>query len=96
VPLGLATLVWDWDDTTKTAIVPRNVKLACLHQADSILAGDREARLDAQRDGLIQQSVGGLSEQYAPGNARNLAEQTICRQAMNLLQPYVLKQGVIL
>src|SRR3954465_12912749 len=31
--------VWDWDDATHTAVVPRDVNVAVLYEAGAILAG---------------------------------------------------------
>ncbi|QOV90890.1 DnaT-like ssDNA-binding protein [Humisphaera borealis] len=92
---AIAEQVWDWDDTTKTAVVPRNVKLAVLHQANAILLGERAARLDAQHDGLASQDVGSLKESYRPA-AGGGREKNLVRQAADLLRPYRLKSGRIL
>src|SRR5215204_3917408 len=45
-------VVWDWDFATNQAVVPLDVKLAVLHQADAILAGTREPRIALQHDGV--------------------------------------------
>jgi hypothetical protein len=47
-----AAAIWDWDSTSNAATVPRKVKLATLHEANSILDGQRAAMLDAQHNGL--------------------------------------------
>lgn len=97
--LGLPTEIWDWDADASPprAIVPRNVKLACLYQADSVLAADRDGRLDAQHDGLLAQSTGSLSEQYASaGSGGGQAWRSLCRKAAELLGQYRLKGGRIL
>ena len=58
--------VWQYDTAVDAPTVPHQVELACLLEADSILAGSRAVRLEAQHDGLASQSVGGMSESYRP------------------------------
>lgn len=84
--------VWDWNATTNTAMVPAKVQLACLYQADSILKGDREDRLQATADGLTQQGVGTMSEQYQPGGVAS----TLCLRAQKIMENYRLRSGRIL
>lgn len=50
-PVGRAQ-VWDWDLATNAAVVPQNVKLACLYQAESILNGKRLRTEEAQHEGI--------------------------------------------
>ena len=76
--------IWDWDSATNTAIVPPYVKLAVLHQADSILDGAREARLKDQHDNVSGQSADGLSETYG-GKASRL-----CARAYEIMKEYQL------
>src|SRR4051794_30681562 len=82
--------VWDWDDGTHAAVVPRDVKAAVLYQADAILAGSREARLAAQHDGVVYELTGSLAESYkrttGPG-----ATTGLCRPAWVLLRKYRLR-----
>lgn len=101
IPRGLADTVWDWDDSASAAIVPLKVKQAVVYQANAILDGTRAGRLDAQHDGLLQQSVGGLSEQYGKGGAGGISglgggPSPLCRQAAALMVTYRLRQGRVL
>jgi hypothetical protein len=87
--------VWDWDDAAQVAIVPEDVLLAVLLQADTVLAGDREARLASQHDGVVYDQTGSLAESYkqteGPGVTTGL-----CRAAWVLLRKYRLKSGRML
>jgi hypothetical protein len=86
--------VWDWDDVAQEAVVPEDVRLAVLLQADADLAGDREARLAAQHDGVVYDQTGALAESYkqteGPGVTTGL-----CRAAWVLLRKYRLKSGAL-
>lgn len=94
---GYADQVWDWDWDNNVAIVPRNVKLAVLHEANSIIAGVRDAKLDARHDGLLSQSVGGMSESYAQISATdNNGNPVLCRDADRLSRMYALRSGKLL
>jgi hypothetical protein len=88
-------VVWDWDSTANAAVVPARVKRACLIEADSILAGTRDDRLDAQHDGLASQSVGPHAESYRPPASGGVggAASSLCRRAYELMQPYRLVSG---
>lgn len=87
---GGGAVVWDWDASENAAVVPQDVLLATLYQADSILAGDREERLDARHDGVASQSADGLSESFA-GEA-----PVLCRRAHRLMEQYRLRSGELL
>ena len=86
--------VWDWDAATNAATVPEDVRLAVLIQADANLAGEREARLAAQHDGVVYDQTGALAESYkqteGPGVTTGL-----CRAAWVLLRKYRLKSGAL-
>jgi hypothetical protein len=93
------TLVWDWDPTTNTAVVPDQVKLAECLQAESILAGDREERLQAIADGVVSQQVGSLAESYAGGRngaAAATEASPLCERAKRIMQKYRLRSGRLL
>ena len=62
MPAGGA-VVWDWDSATHQPVVPRDVKLAVLFQADSLLANAASRGL-AQHDGVVYQLTGTLAESY--------------------------------
>ena len=83
--------VWDWDEDNDVAVVPEDVKVACLQQADSILKGKRAKRLAAQHDGVASQGVGSLSESYT-----GRAPQKLCFEAYELLKKYELRSGQLL
>ena len=87
--------VWDWDPGLNAAVVPEDVLLAVVLQADANLAGDREARLAAQHDGVVYDLTGSVAESYkqteGPGVATGL-----CRPAWVLLRKYRLRSGRVL
>ena len=93
---GVVTgVVWDWDPGANAPVVPRDVKLAVLYQADSIVAGAREPRLSAQHDGVVYQLTGTLAESYKrvpkPGVTTGL-----CRRAWMLVRQFRLRGGRLL
>jgi hypothetical protein len=89
---ALANKIWDWDATTSTAVVPAKVQLACLHQADSILKGDRDGRLQSLADGMTQQGIGTMSEQYQNGSDASV----LCMRAKMIMDNYRLRSGRML
>ena len=90
-------IVWDWDETTDEAVVPQDVLMAVLYQADANLAGAREARLSAQHDGVVYDlnTTTGDAESYkrttGPGVTTGL-----CRPAWMLMRKYRLRSGKLL
>jgi hypothetical protein len=97
-PAGGATasrVVWDWDFATNQAVIPLDVKLAVLHQAEAILAGTREPRIALQHDGVVYDQTGSLAESYkqttGPGVATGL-----CRRSWVLMRQYRLRGGRLL
>jgi hypothetical protein len=93
--------VWDWDTDANEAIVPRQVKLACLFEANSILDNTRDVALQRAADGLASQSVGGMSESYfdparlGAGQAAD-GSAKLCLDAEMQLAKYRLRSGQIL
>lgn len=87
-------VVWDWDSAHNVPVVPRDVKLAVLFQAESLLANAREPRLSAQHDGVVYQLTGTLAESYkqTPGPG---VRTGLCRRAWVLLRQYRLRSGRI-
>lgn len=87
--------VWDWDSDANEAVVPDDVLVAVLVQADAVLAGDREPRLAAQHDGVVYDQTGSVAESYkqteGPGVTTGL-----CRAAWVLLRKYRLQGGKVL
>ena len=94
-PPADGSTVWDWDPTAAAAVVPRDVRLAVLYQADSVLAGEREPRIAAQHDGVVYDLTGTLAESYkqttGPGVRTGLA-----RRAYTLMRKYRLRGGRLL
>ena len=92
---AVGRVVWDWDFATNHAVVPLDVKLAVVHQADAILAGDREPRIAAQHDGVVYDLTGSIAESYkqteGPGVATGL-----CRAAWVLMRKYRIRSGQVL
>lgn len=91
---GWTDTVWDWDTAHNVAVVPPNVLLAVLYQANWILGGVGEERLNEQHAGVVATSGGGISEQYdktAEGPRTGL-----CRRSYQLLWPYRLVSGRLL
>ena|SRR5688500_11416724 len=89
-------IVWDWDELTSEAVVPDDVRIAVLYQADANLAGTREARLAAQHDGVVYDlDAAGDAESYkrttGPGVTTGL-----CRAAWMLMRKYRLRSGKLL
>lgn len=90
-PGGTGVDYWDYDHATGAVVVPLNVRVACLRQADAILGGDREAARAKQRLGLASQSAGGRSESYV--TAQTAAEVMLCVEARAMLHRYKLRMG---
>jgi hypothetical protein len=84
--------IWDWDADTSTAIVPDDVLRATLYQADAILAGARQPRIDAQHDGVVYELTGGLAESYkaTPGQG---VRTGLCHHAWLLMRRFRLRSG---
>ncbi|MDB5297267.1 MAG: hypothetical protein JWO31_3250 [Phycisphaerales bacterium] len=82
----------DDDGAEVPAGVPDAVRLATLHQADSILAGVREPRLDAQHDGVVYALDTPRAESYkaTPGPG---VPTGLCRRAWALVRRYRLRGG---
>src|SRR5688572_2126860 len=92
---AVGRVVWDWDFATNQAVIPLDVKLAVLHQAEAILAGTREPRISLQHDGVVYDQTGSLAESYkqttGPGAATGL-----CRRSWVLMRQYRLRGGRLL
>jgi hypothetical protein len=101
-----ATVVWDWDSATNAAVVPPDVKTACLYQADSLLQWikgrtQRERTLDDQHDGVTYNRAGDVGQSYrsvrTPDRPGPDGVRTgICRRSWELLERYRLKAGRLL
>lgn len=86
------SVVWDVDAATGAPIVPLDVRRAVVCQADAILGGARNARLDAQHDGVVYQLIEGAAESYK-STAGPGVQTGLCREAYALLRQYRLKSG---
>lgn len=82
--------IMDWDSDTQTAVVPAKVLRACLLEANSILAGLRDDRMDALHDGIASQSIGSASEAYFQGTG---PKPVLCRAAHQLMIKYSARSG---
>lgn len=83
---------WDDDrivdqDAAGAAVVPANVLLAVLWEADSILADDRRERMSARHDGVSSQGADGMQEAYGG------AVHALCWEAWQLMERYRLRGG---
>lgn len=87
----VSAVVWDLD-SAGNVIVPESVFLAVLHQADSILAADRDERLQAIRDGLTSQKIGSLAETYSEAVVARGAP-VLCARAEQFMNQYRLVSG---
>lgn len=85
-------VVWDWDAAAGRPVVPADVCRAVLCEADSILAGVREPRIDAQHDGVVYKLGGGEAESFkaTPGPG---VPTGLCRRAWMLMRKYHLRSG---
>ena len=87
------SVIWDWDAATNTVVVPPDVLTAEVLQADSILAGDRQDRLQAITDGLTGQAAGSLSENYL---RMATDPQPMCVRAARIMGRFRLRSGAML
>lgn len=84
--------VWDWDTDAQQAVVPQNVKLAVLYEADSIAAGTLDRVRNAIASGLASQSTGSLSEAYNTALA-GVSAMALCPESERLMSRYKLATG---
>lgn len=89
--IGAGDCVWDWNHAEKKPCVPLPVLQAVIVQADSILRGDREDRVNAIHDGVRGQSSGPVREDY---DSRAMGVVTpLCHRAWHLVERYKLVSG---
>lgn len=91
--------VWDYDPVAKAAIVPTNVKRACVLQANAILDGKLYKALDDMALGVASRQAGSVSVSYRdPAQLIALlgGMGSLCRPAGNLMKFYQIRQGRIL
>ena len=89
--------IWDWDDVTKSAVVPAAVKQACLIEADEILQdlrgkSQRWRRLDEQHQGVTFDQAGAAAEAYRKGTP-SAGRSGLSRRAYELLRRFRLASG---
>lgn len=94
---GAAEVVWDWDATAGAAVIPPDVKAACLVEADEILQdvkgkSQRWRRLDEQHQGVTFDLTGSMAEAYRKGTAP-AGRTGLSRRAFDLLSRYRLVTG---
>lgn len=92
--LNVGDEIWDLDSDSNV-IVPLEVRLAEIYEADAIL-GDpgRAERLQAIADGVTSQSNSGMSESY--GQMKSDGTPKLCNEAENLLRRFKLTSGQML
>ncbi|HRK31696.1 MAG TPA: hypothetical protein PLD59_11510 [Tepidisphaeraceae bacterium] len=88
--------VTDWDDDTDTAVVPVNVKMAELYEAESIIAGDFDRITHAIATGIVSQSTGSLSESYRQSSGELQSALRLHPETTRLLSRYLLRSGRLL
>ena len=93
--LPATAMIWDYDDATQDAVVPADVKQATLIQADAILTGTRDARLDLQHDGVVYDQNGADAESYRRSTGMGLPTG-LCRRAWLMIRHYRIKTGRLL
>lgn len=93
--LPATAIVWDYDEALGAAVVPSDVKRATLLQADAILTGARDARLDLQHDGVVYDQEGSDAESYRRSTGQGLPTG-LCRRAWLLIRHYRIKTGRLL
>ena len=93
--LPATAIIWDYDDAMAVAVVPGDVLLATLLQADAILTGARDARLDLQHDGVVYDQDDSSAESYRRSTGAGLPTG-LCRRAWLLIRHYRIKTGRLL
>ena len=88
---GGAAVIWDWNEGSQAAVVPVAIGLAVLWQADAILDGARDERMQAVLDGVTGRTVGSLRETFGAATPRIL-----CQRADAIVAAYRLRQGRLL
>jgi hypothetical protein len=85
---------YDWDDSTSTAIVPEDVKKACVEEAIALYdfyvssPGDQKRR-KLQNQGVKSFSIGKLSESYGNVSTSAKWKGLHSQEAYDLLKSYI-------
>ena len=85
-------VIIDYSVTAAAAVVPDQVKLAEVLQAESILAGERNQMVQAMANGIASQSTGSVSVSFR-ADAR---PEPLCERARRIMQRYRLRGGSLL
>ena len=93
-PLTTAGVIWDWDQSLQTAVVPPTVRLATLHQAAWALNPANLERREAIVAGVASSAIGSGSENYV-ANAAALGSG-LGERALRLMTGYRLRAGSLL
>jgi hypothetical protein len=86
------TNVWDWDSATGTAVVPATVKTAEVIQAESLLEGTHQKRVQAYAAGLASVGIGSMSKQFRA----DAAPSPLFDRARRMMEKYRLRSGSLL
>jgi len=93
-PRAINGYAYDWDDSTSTAIVPEDVKKACLEEAIALYdfyvssPGDQKRR-KLQNQGVKSFSIGKLSESYGNVSTSAKWKGLHSQEAYDLLKSYI-------
>jgi len=106
LPLTMDTVVWDWDiDPSENgsgigggkAVVPYNVKLACIYQAAWLQQPKYAQRLEDIQSGVTSHSIGTASESFVKAADISAAGFTgLGNRAMRLMEKYRIGTGRLL
>lgn len=96
--IGCGGVVWDWDATTQMAIVPGDVKLAVLYQANAIIDGKLAAAKEEQAIGIASKAAGSVSVSFRDPAALAAVGglDGLCDRASRLMKRFVLRTGQLL
>jgi hypothetical protein len=90
-------IVWDWDNVNLVTVVPQDVLLAVVYQAN-YLAGGESKRVDDQFKGVKEQHANGAGESYSNpvGAGKSDALRTgLCRKSHKLMERFFVADGRI-
>lgn len=86
--------VWDWDSENNVAVVPQNVKLACLFQAAWLQVSSHTKRIEEINSGVAQASIGTAGETMNP--AAEGVRTKLGARAAQLMEKYRIRTGQLL
>ncbi len=87
--------VWNTDPATGIAIVPKQVKIATLHQANDVLDAGRHERINKQYQGIVYDQTGAMAESFKGGGMEGLSTR-LCLAANTYMRRYQLRTGAML